>query len=602
MNEVFGIPMDSIMVTFIVLLLLCLSVTVYVALRHPVIFKMGMRNIPRRKAQTTLIVVGLMLSTLISTAALGMGDTIGSSLNRQFYGDLGQVDELILPSSGDGAPVSSNAVTLTMPDSVLATVDQAAAGNDDIDGVMPALYIPVPAINDRNQLSTPSSIVIGIDPARAAQFGGLQAAGGGTIDLAALPAGQAVISAGLAKQIDAQTGDALTIYYGNQPYPLTVAEVATDSPLSGASLGLDPYGIVIPLDRLQQGTGNEGRLSFIGISNRGGVESGLPLTDDVVSVLEPALAGQGVGIEKTKQDLADQATGLSSALTGLFLVLGLFSIAVGVLLIILIFSMLAAERRAEMGMARAVGQQRRHLIQQFIAEGSGYALLSGIVGAAAGTGVIYLLARILQGAVGDFFDIAAYVSWRSIIVGYCLGVILTFLAIVVASFRASQLNVVAAIRDLPDVSVARRKRRTLVTSVLLIALGALMIYAGYTGTSARTFLFYFGMSLVPFGVANLARWFGASGRIVYSVVGLYLLALWFIPSKQAVRIFGDVAGGGDFEMFFLIGVFSVAAATMLMTQNLSLLLAGFSRIGGLFGSRWRRGPSWRGRAARTRGL
>ena len=46
--------------------------------------------------------------------------------------------------------------------------------------------------------------------------------------------------------------------------------------------------------------------------------------------------------------------------------------------------MLAAERRPEMGMARAVGAQRRQLIQQFVAEGSGYALLAGLVGAALG--------------------------------------------------------------------------------------------------------------------------------------------------------------------------------------------------------------------------
>jgi putative ABC transport system permease protein len=42
--------------------------------------------------------------------------------------------------------------------------------------------------------------------------------------------------------------------------------------------------------------------------------------------------------------------------------------------------MLAAERRSEMGMARAVGTHRRQLIQQFVAEGAGYALLAGIVG------------------------------------------------------------------------------------------------------------------------------------------------------------------------------------------------------------------------------
>ncbi len=584
MREIFGISMDSIMVTFIVLLAICLSYTVYVAIRHPVVFKMGMRNIPRRKAQTTLIVVGLMLSTLISTAALGMGDTIDRSLNRQVYGVLGQVDELIYPASGETGRANDDP-TATLPDGVLPLVDAAAAGNPDIDGVMPGLYIPVPTINDRNQLSTPLSSIVGFDPARTAQFGGLESVDGGTIDMAALPEGQVVISEGLAEEIQATTGDTLTVYYGNQPVTLTVGGIGVNSPLSGVIDAGNTFGLAMPLDRLQSSTGLDGVLSFIAISNTGGVETGIGRSDAVVAALEPALAAQQVAIEPIKQDLAEQSATLSSSLTGLFLVLGLFSIAVGVLLIILIFSMLAAERRAEMGMARAVGQQRSHLIQQFIAEGSGYALLSGLVGAAAGSAIIYLLGTFLQSVVGDFFEITTYVSWRSIIVGYCLGVIMTFLAIVVASFRASQLNVVAAIRDLPDVTEVRRKRRTLVTSALLIAVGALMIFAGYTGDVARTFLFYFGMSLIPFGVGNLARYFGVSTRLANSLVGLYLLVLWFIPTRNAVDLFGEVAGGGDFEMFFLIGVFSVAATTMLITQNLNVLLRAFSRVGSLFGSR-----------------
>ena len=65
----------------------------------------------------------------------------------------------------------------------------------------------------------------------------------------------------------------------------------------------------------------------------------------------------------------------SSAFTTLFVVFGLFSIGVGILLIILIFSMLAAERRSEMGMARAVGAQRAQLVHQFLSEGTVYALL-----------------------------------------------------------------------------------------------------------------------------------------------------------------------------------------------------------------------------------
>ncbi|GIT02405.1 MAG: hypothetical protein CM1200mP27_10300 [Chloroflexota bacterium] len=63
--------------------------------------------------------------------------------------------------------------------------------------------------------------------------------------------------------------------------------------------------------------------------------------------------------------MLDEADRAGSGVTSIFIIMGLFSIMVGVLLIFLIFVMLAAARRAEMGMARAVGAKRRHLIQMF---------------------------------------------------------------------------------------------------------------------------------------------------------------------------------------------------------------------------------------------
>ncbi len=584
MNEIFGISMDAIMVTFVILLVICLSYTAWIALRNRVIFRMGMRNIPRRKAQTVLIVVGLMLSTLISTAALGMGDTIDRSLKSTVYGVLGEVDEIVYPATGPGGDVITD-ISATMPADTLATIDQVAAGNPDIDGVMPALYLPVPVINDSNQLSTPENLIIGIDPGRVDQFGGLRTPGGEALDLAGLPTGQVIISEGLAESIDATAGDQLTIYYNNQPVQLTVANIAENSPLVGVIDTGNQNGMVVQLAPLQEATGNQDVLSIIAVSNAGEGDDSIALTDTVKAAIDPAIASQAVAVNPIKQDLEEQSALISSSLTGLFLVLGLFSIAVGVLLIVLIFSMLAAERRSEMGMARAVGQQRKHLIQQFIAEGSGYALVSGLVGAAAGSAIILGLSQILQGAVGDFFDIQGFVSWRSIVVGYCLGVIMTFLAIVVASFRASRLNVVAAIRDLPDREEVKRRKRTLVTASLLIVVGVLMVVSALPLGTSGTFLFYFGLSLIPFGIASLARWFGVSGRVVYTAVGLFLIALWFLPADESEALFGEIATGGDFEMFFLIGVFTVAAATLLITQNLDLLLRLASRVGSLFGSR-----------------
>jgi len=88
------------------------------------------------------------------------------------------------------------------------------------------------------------------------------------------------------------------------------------------------------------------------------------------------------------------------------------------------------------------------------------------------------------------------------------------------------------------------------------------------------------MSLLPFGVALLLRYLGAPSRPVFSLVGLYLLVLWLLPDDVATDLFGDL--GGDFEMFFLSGIFMVAGASILIVNNLDLLLAGVSRLGGVF--------------------
>src|SRR5215213_6780135 len=98
MDEIFGIPMSGIMMALLAMLALCLLTVAWVAWRRPVIFKMGMRNIPRRKAQTILIVVGLMLSTMIISAALGVGDTVDYSITDEVYTQLGHVDEQVVAS------------------------------------------------------------------------------------------------------------------------------------------------------------------------------------------------------------------------------------------------------------------------------------------------------------------------------------------------------------------------------------------------------------------------------------------------------------------------------------------------------------------------
>ena len=82
----------------------------------------------------------------------------------------------------------------------------------------------------------------------------------------------------------------------------------------------------------------------------------------------------------------------------MFTTFGSFSIAAGILLIFLIFIMLAAERRAELGIARAVGTRQRNLVQMFLFEGVAYDLLAAAVGAVIGIGVAYVMVLIMASA------------------------------------------------------------------------------------------------------------------------------------------------------------------------------------------------------------
>ena len=117
------------------------------------------------------------------------------------------------------------------------------------------------------------------------------------------------------------------------------------------------------------------------------------------------MLGSGLGVDTVKSQAVDDGERIASTFTSIFLILGLFSIMAGILLIVLIFTMLAAERRSEMGMARAVGTQRKQLIQQFIAEGAGYALLAGIVGSALGVVASIGIANGMKLLFGQFFEV-----------------------------------------------------------------------------------------------------------------------------------------------------------------------------------------------------
>ncbi len=602
MDSLFGVSMTLIMYVLLGALAVSLSVVLYVVVRNRVMFLLGVRNMPRRVARTVLIVVGLMLSTLIISAAFTTGDTVDRSLTNTVFTLLGHVDEVVQLSGEEGG--APNEISSTIPqeanEKLRAAVEAAADSN--IDGYLPMLFEQVPIINPESRLSEPSATFVGLDADSLEGFPDIiSATTGEALDIGSLAADEAFLNKSAADALAAEPGDRVQVFVQLQPHEFTIVDIVEDRFTTGVGSFEVPEGLVTRLDTLQQIFERPGEVSIIAISNRGGVRDGVGLTDDVIDSFTSIIAAEGLtrdggGIGLTvndiKRELVEDAELAGNVMATFFLVFGLFSIAAGVLLIIMIFSMLAAERKSELGMARAIGTKRGHLVQMFLSEGMAYNVLSAMVGAGLGILVSFGMMLIMARIFSEFgLNIQPHVTLRSMVVSYSLGVVLTFATVTFASWRVSNLNIVRAIRDIPEPVGQRMGWRWLATGLAALALGGLLIDLGLNGDARypfdiglngnTKFPFALGSSMMFIGTAIVLRFVGLPERAVFTTLSVALLTLWgFLAGDRLEFLFGELEG--DVEMFFLSGIVMIAASTFVLVYNMDIVLPVISRFGGLF--------------------
>src|SRR6185295_15698379 len=92
MDALFGLSMTTIMYVLLGLFAVSMGSVAWIVLRNRTMFKMGLRNVPRRGLQTGLIVLGLMLATLIITASFATGDTVDYSISSKTFSQWQRTD------------------------------------------------------------------------------------------------------------------------------------------------------------------------------------------------------------------------------------------------------------------------------------------------------------------------------------------------------------------------------------------------------------------------------------------------------------------------------------------------------------------------------
>jgi putative ABC transport system permease protein len=560
MSKIFGIPAGGLAVVLAATLALALGVVAAFALRNRVFLRLGVRNVGRRRGRSALIVAGLMLGTAIIAAALATGDTMSQTIRSSAISALGRTDEVVAARGVGAALATQTGATGTsfFPQRYADRIAHATAKSGLVRGVAPVIVEPVAVQDVTTRQNEPRVTLFASDPARLQAFGDIRS-GGATVSLADLWPGEVYLNAKGADKLGARAGDTLRLFAGSS---VTQARVRAVVRYEGAATA--GAGVLMPLGPAQRLLGEPSRVNAIFVANSGGVSRSAA----VVRLLKPTVAPLGLETDTTKQDALKVADAAGSAFMSFFTTFGSFSIAAGILLIFLIFVMLAAERRSELGIARAVGTRRGHLVQMFLFEGAAYDVIAAAVGALVGIAVAYGMVMAMAGAfaaTGDF-HIAYSVKPTSIVVAYAIGVLLTLAVVAFSAWRVSRMNIVSAIRNLAEPPPEKARRRRWLLGLVGILLGAMLVAAGVRGKDAVTL--GLGISVVILGLVPLVRTFGAPERAVHTGAGLALIA-WFVLPVQR-WLLGDLKT--NFSIFLLGGLMIVIGATWTLMYNADVLL------------------------------
>ena len=610
MEKLFGVEMNVLAISLSSLMVITLVAAIILASRNRILVKLALRNIPRRKAQTVLIIVGLMLSTTIIMAALGIGDSINGGIRLGALYSLGGTDIRLT------SQVSSRFGDNYLDDSVVDRVRSELDGDQRIDGIMPLVREQMPVVNEESKKTLASAVVVGAKLDSITGFDGLigtEEEGRTKVDLAAMQDGEVIINRPMADELDLGIGDFLTLISPIGRSEHTVLDIVdpvgilggTESTRSSAMfpdkslqrlLGRDGYNMievsvtgkeivefVTHDEKTSKDVTKKLKLAFTNNdasetlfevlktpsikdalerelaeqeSTARGSDTDNPLFDLVKGLGEnspseefkiaatdggtqaiifevaeasgePALTASvfkslgglvEIRVDPIKNRSLQFAEAISSGIVVFFTIFGSFSIIVGLLLIFLVFVMLAASRTTEMGIARAIGTKRRHLVQMFTYEGLVYSLGASIVGTGLGILASMLLIQMMIRAFADSDDVTFFysVTFRSIVVAFSAGFVLTALTVTISAYRVSKLNIVVAIRGLSQEFVSDEVPSTLqraktvlkwVFGPLTFAVDTWRLWRDGYGVISRVFIFFSLLLIVPWIVVLISKVF-----------------------------------------------------------------------------------------------
>jgi putative ABC transport system permease protein len=612
MTQLFGIPLDTLTTILLVITIIIIGGVALLAITNAIFFKIGIRNIPRRRTQMLLIVFALMLSTTLLASVLATGDVITAAVQTVAVSNLGNVDETIQSSGSPGF----------FDDRIYFELRNRVRNDPNIAAVGAALIEQGVLVADVSSRQVRSKVTaLGVIPGSEQGFGAIQDdVSKVQYHIADLQTNEVYLNHTLAVLLNAHAGDTIYLYSKRWPgkrYTMHVRAIIAD----GGLVGEQPY-ILSQVKTFRNIEHRIDDITQIFVSIRGTDTFRFDVSEAVKQSLSQKIpSDENLHVNEVKEQGAQLAQLADDIFSRIFSLFALFALAIGLLLIFLIFVLLAAERRAEMGMARAIGVLRRHLILMYLFEGTVYDLISSFIGLFIGLGIGAILFLFLEPILARFnFPLKLAIQPRSLVIAYCLGVIFTFCSVAVSAWVVSRMTVVDALRNLPEterptdslveicikflnlvkhIGTTHHIRRILFEQIpdtliglirTLARLGIIPLLAGFLLLElglkrSQIAPFSLGLSLLVIGVGLLLMsgvdwilgklgkntWKKFVQRIFAAVVGLTIFAYWALP-YDTLAVLGLPRFQGGVEIFFIAGLMMVFGVVWALIANADLLI------------------------------
>lgn len=600
--------------------------------------KIALRNIFRRKGQTALVVLGSMVGTALIMGSFAINDTFNRVNLSRAYENLGEVD-FVFSYSGetpefnppDPPGVESGSLQSVTNPHAFAQVQQEyeqqlqeaqanyqkqllqkdyftnefllqveeSISEEEFDGLLPIINTTIPAsdydyVNDRLTLINSSSSIIAVDADDLELFGSEDA---GNISLLRdTPSGEVLVTTNLAESLELGEGDTIHLYFSGVRKEFrinTISELDGLNGFAGNASVIMHYSDFITANGWEQDVESSRIYTHLLISSQGDLFSGDDryeedneiLSDILLTVNEPYNTNENIGysLDDVKHDAIEDSSG--SVVASLFISVSVFSIAAGVLLIINIYLLLAEERKKELGIMRSLGMTRRTLIATLFKEGILYSLLSTTVGIGVGYLLGYFIINGFGSAINRVSEIAVApisgfefnytVTIQSILISFASGYLLTLVTVLFASTRISFLNIIRAIRNIPEPS--REKvawwKKGCITFLFLGTFGLSLGLWSIDSDELRAPV----LLAAPTVIGTLLVWLLISinrklfnTRLLISLLAVASIG-WGLYALEQIDLIKEVNEEGSIPVLVIFALLLIVGAIFFVVQNFEII-------------------------------